>query len=166
MSVFCSQCLDKHVTPQPLNRANGMSRGELTEMRQLQRLTRNAEAMGPCLLPPSVLPDPRESSAWSYPTLQGLRNQPPSALLLLSHSTSRYNYVAVISAAHARSEPLLRDSCWLEPSVFSHNKTAFVCKHVVFWELSSAAARGLGAPHPPRAGMRSGKAGFASKERE
>lgn len=47
VSIFCSQCLDKHITSQPLNRANGMSRGELIEMQQLQRLTRNAEVTGP-----------------------------------------------------------------------------------------------------------------------
>lgn len=81
VSMFCSQCLDKHITSQPLNRANGMSRGELIEMRQLQRLTRNAEVMGPHFLLLSTRPDPQESSAWLYPTLQGLRNQPPSALL-------------------------------------------------------------------------------------
>lgn len=166
VSMFRSQCLDKHIASQPLNRANGMSHGELTEVRQLQRLTRNAEVMGPRLLPLSALPDPQERSAWLYPTLQSLRNQPPSALLLVSRSASCYEYVAVIRAAHTHSEPLLGDSCWLEPSIFSHHKTAFVCEHVVCWELSSSVARGLSAPHPPQAGSRSGKAGLASEEKQ
>lgn len=164
--MFCSQCLDKHIASQPLNRANGMSRGELIEMRQLQRLTRNAEVMVPCLLPLSALPDPQERSAWPYPTLQVLRNQPPSALLLLSRSASHYEYMAVISAARARSELLLGDSCWLELSIFSHHKTAFVCKHVVCWELRSAAMRGLRAPPPHELGGGPGRLGLPQRKKQ
>lgn len=41
--MFCSQCLHKHIASKPLNRVNGMSRGELVEAPQLQR---QAEVMG------------------------------------------------------------------------------------------------------------------------
>lgn len=44
--MFCSQCLDKHITSQPLNRVNGMNCGELIEMQQLQRLEGIVKVMG------------------------------------------------------------------------------------------------------------------------
>lgn len=142
-----------------------MSRGELIEMRQLQRLTRNAEVMGPCLLPLSALPDPQERSAWPFPTLQVLRNQPPSALLLLSRSGSRYEYMAVISAARARSELLLGDSCWLELSIFFPPQNSIRVRTRRL--LGAALRRDERAPcsSSPRAGRRSGKVGFASEEK-
>lgn len=47
--MFCSQCLDKHITSQVLNRANGMSQCKLAGMLQLQKRTRergNGASMG------------------------------------------------------------------------------------------------------------------------